>query len=79
MTIGEVFSIDLFFFFFFFYRETLLESHYGLNSIDPVNRRTSMSVSDMSSMGQQQQRLCNVCCRRDVSHHKSLDRSPYSS
>ncbi|XP_059351813.1 uncharacterized protein LOC130689767 isoform X1 [Daphnia carinata] len=48
-------------------------------SIDPssnnstsngINRRTSMSVTDMSnlaSISSQQQRLCSVCCRRDIS------------
>ena len=49
-------------------------------SIDPtgINRRTSMSVTDMSNLANQQQQqpqqhlqqqrgLCNVCCRRDVS------------
>ncbi|XP_045028308.1 uncharacterized protein LOC116921188 isoform X3 [Daphnia magna] len=48
-------------------------------SIDPssnnstsngINRRTSMSVTDMSNLAainNQQQRLCSVCCRRDIS------------
>lgn len=49
------------------------ELRYGGNNgggIDPINRRTSMSVSDMSSLQnnqQQQQRFCNICSRRDVS------------
>lgn len=53
-------------------------------SIDPssnnstsngINRRTSMSVTDMSNLAainNQQQRLCSVCCRRDVSFSPSL-------
>jgi hypothetical protein len=42
----------------------------GGGSNGGINRRTSMSVTDMSNLAainNQQQRLCSVCCRRDVS------------
>lgn len=63
-------------------RETMERENELRYSIDPsgngINRRTSMSVTDMSNLAainnqqQQQQhllqqRLCSVCCRRDVS------------
>ncbi|XP_046456940.1 uncharacterized protein LOC124204006 isoform X4 [Daphnia pulex] len=42
----------------------------GGGSNGGINRRTSMSVTDMSNLAainNQQQRLCSVCCRRDIS------------
>lgn len=69
---SEQYNIDVS---FFYCREAENELRGGgfggmMNSIDPVNRRTSSS--DLSNLNnQQQQRLCNVCCRRDVSALKS--------
>jgi hypothetical protein len=47
----------------------------GMNSSGNggINRRISMSVTDISTLNSQQQQqqqmrqLCNICCRRDVS------------
>ena len=46
----------------------------GMNSSGNggINRRISMSVTDISTLNSQQQQmrqLCNICCRRDVSCH----------